>query len=57
MFDIRCSIARPDPESSKRHVVKLGQRNGLVAQIVEGVSVVNHPGDDVEDGVRVTERL
>ncbi len=44
-----------------RRVVKVGQRNGLVAQILEGVSegegVVNHPSDDVEDGVRVTGRL
>ena len=46
---------------AKRQVVTVGQRNGLVAQILEGVSegeeVVNHPSDDVEDGVRVTERL
>ena len=44
-----------------RRVVKVGQRNGLVAQILEGVSegeaVVNHPSDDVEDGVRVTGRM
>ena len=42
---------------AKRRVVEVGQRNGLVAQIVDGVSegeeVVNHPSDDVEDGVRV----
>ena len=46
---------------AERRVVKVGQRNGLVAQILEGVSdgetVVNHPSDDVEDGVRVTGRL
>lgn len=40
-----------------RQSVKVGQRNGLTAQIVEGVKenemVVNHPGDDVEDGVSV----
>jgi HlyD family secretion protein len=44
-----------------RRVVEVGQRNGLVAQILDGVSegegVVNHPSDDVEDGVRVTGRL
>ena len=38
---------------AKRRVVKVGQRNGLTAQILEGVnegdSVINHPGDDVED--------
>ena len=46
---------------AKRRVVEVGQRNGLVAQIVDGVSegeeVVNHPSDDVEDGVRVRGRL
>ncbi len=46
---------------AKRRVVKVGQRNGLTAQILEGVSegeaVVNHPGDDVEDGRRVKQRL
>ena len=46
---------------AERRLVKVGQRNGLVAQILEGVSegefVVNHPGDDVEDGVRVAGRL
>ncbi|HEY9050513.1 MAG TPA: efflux RND transporter periplasmic adaptor subunit [Gammaproteobacteria bacterium] len=40
-----------------RREVKLGQRNGLIAQIIEGVNegdrVINHPGDDVEDGRRV----
>jgi len=42
---------------AKRRVVKVGQRNGLVAQILEGISegemVVNHPSDDVDDGRRV----
>jgi HlyD family secretion protein len=46
---------------AKRRVVKVGQRNGLTAQILEGVSegeaVVNHPSDDVEDGKRVKERV
>ena len=46
---------------AKRRVVKVGQRNGLTAQIVEGVNegeqVVNHPSDDVEDGRRVKQRL
>jgi len=43
-----------------QRMVKVGQRNGLIAQIVEGVKegeqVVNHPSDDVSDGVRITER-
>lgn len=46
---------------AKRRVVKVGQRNGLVAQILEGINegeqVVNHPSDDVEDGRRVKQRL
>lgn len=46
---------------AKRRVVKVGRRNGLTAQILEGVNegeqVVNHPSDDVEDGRRVKQRL
>ena len=46
---------------AKRRVVKVGQRNGLTAQILEGVNegehVVNNPSDDVEDGRRVKQRL
>ncbi len=46
---------------AKRRVVKVGQRNGLVAQMLEGISegeqVVNHPSDDVEDGRGVKQRL
>ena len=40
--------------------VQVGQRNGLIAQILEGVKegdvVVDHPSDEVGDGVRITER-
>ena len=40
--------------------VKVGQRNGLAAQISmgleEGDTVINHPSDAVEDGVRVVSR-
>lgn len=43
---------------AKRRLVEVGQRNGLVAQIVDGIyegdRVVNHPSDDVDDGVRVS---
>jgi HlyD family secretion protein len=43
-----------------QRVVKVGQRTGLVAQILEGVKegdqVVNHPSDEVSDGVRISER-
>jgi HlyD family secretion protein len=45
---------------AKRRVVKVGQRNGLVAQILEGVNegeqVVNHPSDQVEDNTRIETR-
>jgi len=45
---------------AQQREVKVGQRNGLIAQILEGVKegekVVNHPSDEVEDGVRITER-
>lgn len=40
--------------------VKVGQRNGLHAQIVEnleqGEIVINHPSDDIEAGLRVKKR-
>lgn len=40
--------------------VQIGMQNGLEAQVLEGLSpsdqVVVHPGDDVQDGVRVRER-
>jgi HlyD family secretion protein len=45
---------------ARQRVVKVGQRTGLFAQILEGVEqgdkVVNHPSDEVSDGVRITER-
>ena len=45
---------------AKRRDVKVGQRNGLIAQILEGVkegeTVINHPSDIVEDGRRVKVR-
>jgi HlyD family secretion protein len=43
-----------------RREVDVGQRNGLVAQILNGVKqgemVINHPSDAVEDGRRVKHR-
>lgn len=45
---------------AQQRVVKLGQRNGLVAQILSGVeegeAVINHPSDEIEAGSRVTPR-
>ncbi len=44
-----------------RREVKVGQRNGLVAQILEGINdgdlVINHPSDEVDDAKRVELRL
>jgi len=49
-----------DNHRARRREVEIGQRNGLVAQISvgleEGDSVINHPSDEVEDGVRVESR-
>ena len=45
---------------AQRREVKVGQRNGLIAQILDGVKegdiVINHPSDEVEDGRSVKER-
>jgi HlyD family secretion protein len=45
---------------ARQRAVKIGQRTGLVAQVLDGVregdEVVNHPSDEVSDGVRITER-
>jgi HlyD family secretion protein len=42
---------------TKRREVKVGQRNGLVTQILDGLQegtiLINHPSDDVEDNVRI----
>ena len=49
-----------DDQRARRREVEVGQRNGLVAQISvgldEGDTVINHPSDEVEDGVRVESR-
>lgn len=49
-----------DDQRAQRREVVIGQRNGLVAQISagldEGDTVINHPSDEVEDGVRVESR-
>lgn len=49
-----------DNGHAQRREVKIGERNGLTAQIVEGVKegerVINHPSDEVEDGRRVKVR-
>ena len=44
-------------DRAQRRQVKIGQRNGLVAQIVDGIAegelVIAHPDDSIGDGVRV----
>ena len=46
-----------DDERARRRKVQLGQRNGLVAQVLDGLVeddlVINHPSDAIEDGVRI----
>lgn len=45
---------------ARKQVVKVGQRNGLSAQILSGLKlgdeVITHPDDRIEDGVRVISR-
>jgi HlyD family secretion protein len=42
---------------ANRQIVEVGQRNGLIAEVLDGLNegdiVINHPGDDIEDGSRV----
>ena len=49
-----------DGNRASRREIKVGQRNGLNAQILAGVSpgemVINHPSDAVEDGRSVKQR-
>jgi HlyD family secretion protein len=44
-------------DRAQRREVKIGQRNGLVAQVLEGITegerVIAHPDDSIDDGVRV----
>jgi HlyD family secretion protein len=43
-----------------RRAVEVGQRNGLIAQITDGLQmdeqVINHPSDEVEEGRRIEQR-
>jgi len=45
---------------AQRREVRVGQRNGLIAQILEGIKagdlVINHPSDDVEHDSKVIQR-
>ncbi len=54
------ALFRAENGRARQRVVKIGQRTGLLAQILEGLEtgdkVVNHPSDEVADGVRIRER-
>ena len=54
------ALFRVENRHAALRAVKVGQRNGLVAQILDGLNegdqVINHPSDEVEDGVRIRER-
>jgi len=45
---------------AKLREIRVGQRNGLIAQVLEGLKegdvVIIHPSDEVEDGRQVTQR-
>lgn len=49
-----------DGNRAIRRAVKVGQRNGLSAQILDGLTqgetVINHPSDDIEDSTRIKSR-
>jgi HlyD family secretion protein len=49
-----------DDGRARRRVVKIGQRNSLEVQLLDGVTegetLVRHPGNDLEDGARVATR-
>ncbi len=49
-----------DGHQASRREVKIGQRNGLTAQILEGLTegdeIVRHPDDNVEEGTLITPR-
>ena len=49
-----------DDRHARRRDVVVGQRNGLIAQMLDGVEegqlVIDHPSDEVEDGRRVRAR-
>jgi len=49
-----------EAKRAHRREVTIGQRNGLIAQVLDGVEagewVIDHPNDEVEEGRRVTLR-
>ena len=59
-FDGGWALFVVEDDRAVRREIKLGQRNGLIAQILEGVdegeTVIIHPSDAVEDGRRIRPR-
>jgi HlyD family secretion protein len=49
-----------EDEKAVRRMVKVGKRNGLSAQILEGLTegekVITHPDNTIDDGVAVKPR-
>lgn len=54
------AVFRYDGETAQQITVKIGRNNGVVAQVLEGLSaddqVVLYPSDRVSDGVRIASR-
>jgi len=54
------SLFRVEDGRARLHQVEVGRRTGLRAQITAGLepgdAVIDHPSDDVTDGVRVKAR-
>lgn len=48
-------------DRAKRREVTIGQRNGLQAQILEGITagelIINHPNEAVEDKISIKQRV
>ena len=59
-FDDQWAIFVMENNKAKRRNVTIGQRNGLSAQILDGLTegeaVITHPDDTIEDGVGVKRR-
>jgi HlyD family secretion protein len=59
-FDGHRALFVVQDDRAGRRMVKVAQRNGLCARILDGVvegeAVITHPDDTIEDGVRVKQR-
>ena len=59
-FDDGWAVFVIENDKAARRIVKVGERNGLSARILEGLQkgeeVITHPDDSIEDGVAVKRR-